>query len=284
MGGKQPANPSSLSPRIRAASCLARLVLFVARSEVSMHDVDKLRVLAHPATERMLRRIPVESRIVAFWRTMIGKKVAMAVTGAVMALFVLAHILGNLKFFAGPDGINAYARFLREVGQPALGYGQVLWVVRIVLLACVVTHVTAAVQLTRMKRAARPIGYAVKRHVAMSWVARIGPPLLLIFVVFHLLHLTGGVVGFRDGEFRDLMVHQNVVAAFSVWPVTVFYIVAMVALYFHLDHGIWSLLQTLGFSTVRNAAALKRLSKVVAILVFLGFISVPVAVMTGWVS
>jgi succinate dehydrogenase / fumarate reductase cytochrome b subunit len=75
-----------------------------------------------------------------------------------------------------------------------------------------------------------------------------------------------------------------VVAAFSVWPVTVFYVVAMVALYFHLDHGIWSLLQTLGFSTVRNAAALKRLSKVVAILVFLGFISVPVAVMTGWVS
>ena len=249
-----------------------------------MHDVDNFRVVAHPATERVLRKIPVESRVVAFWRTMIGKKVAMAVTGAVFALFVVAHILGNLKIFAGPDEINAYARFLREVGQPALGYGQLLWVVRIVLLACVVTHVTAAVQLTRMKRAARPIGYAVKRHVAMSWVARIGPPLLLIFVVFHLLHLTGGVVGFRDGEFRDLMVYQNVVAAFSVWPVTVFYIVAMVALCFHLDHGIWSLLQTLGFSTVRNAAALKRLSKVVAILVFLGFISVPVAVMTGWVS
>ena len=252
-----------------------------------MHDVDKLRVVVHPATERMLRKIPVESRIVAFWRTMIGKKVAMAVTGAVFTLFVLAHILGNLKVFAGPDEINAYARFLREVGSPALGYGQLLWVVRIVLFACVVIHITAAVQLTRMSHAARPIKYAVKRDVETTWATRTmrwGGALLVVFVVFHILHLSQGVVGFEPGQFRYLIVYQNVVAAFSVWPVTVFYIVAMAALCLHLSHGIWSLLQTLGFSTVRNASALKLFSRMVAVVVFLGFISVPVAVMTGWVS
>ena len=252
-----------------------------------MHDVDKFSVVAHPTTERILRRIPVESRIVAFWRTMIGKKVAMAVTGAVFALFVLAHILGNLKVFAGPEEINAYARFLREVGSPALGYGQLLWVVRIVLFACVVIHITAAVQLTRMSHAARPIKYAVKRDLETTLATRTmrwGGALLVIFVVFHLLHLSQGALGFRAGEFRSLMVYQNVLAAFSVWPVTVFYSVAMAALCLHLSHGIWSLLQTLGFSTVRNASALKLFSRAVAVVVFLGFISVPVAVMTGWVS
>ena len=252
-----------------------------------MHDVDKFGVVAHPATERVLRRIPVESRVVAFWRTMIGKKVAMAVTGAVFVLFVLGHVFGNLKIFAGPEEINAYARFLREVGWPELGHGQLLWVMRIVLFACVAIHIAAAVQLTRMSRAARPIGYAVKRDVETTWAARTmrwGGALLAIFLVFHLLHLTGGVVGFREGEFRHLMVYQNVVAAFSIWPVAVLYIVAMAVLCLHLGHGIWSLLQTLGWSTVRNAAGLKLFSRVVAVLVFLGFISVPVAVMTGWVS
>jgi succinate dehydrogenase cytochrome b subunit len=112
----------------------------------------------------------------------------------------------------------------------------------------------------------------------MRW----GGLILAVFVVFHLLHLTGGVVGFEPGQFKHLAVYQNVVAAFSVWPVTLFYIVAMGALCLHLDHGIWSMLQTLGWSTARNAAALKILSRIIAIVVFVGFTSVPVAVMAGW--
>jgi len=106
---------------------------------------------------------------------------------------------------------------------------------------------------------------------------------LAIFIVFHIMHFTLGVVGFKPGQFKDLHVYQNVVAGFSVWPVAAFYIVAMGALCLHLDHGIWSMLQTLGWSTARNTRTLKILSRIVAIVVFAGFVSVPVAVMTGWV-
>jgi succinate dehydrogenase / fumarate reductase cytochrome b subunit len=169
--------------------------------------------------------------------------------------------------------------------MPELGYGQLLWLVRIVLLVSVTLHITAAVQLTRMSRAARPIGYAAKRDIETTWAARTmrwGGVLLLAFVTFHLLHLTGGVVGFGPGQFTHLAVYQNVVAAFAVWPIAVFYIVAMGALCLHLSHGIWSMLQTLGWNTARNEATLKVLSRVIAIVVFLGFASVPVAVLTGW--
>jgi succinate dehydrogenase / fumarate reductase cytochrome b subunit len=107
--------------------------------------------------------------------------------------------------------------------------------------------------------------------------------LLAIFIVVHIAHFTLGAVGFRPGQFKDLHVYENVVAGFSVWPVATFYIVAMGALCLHLDHGIWSILQTLGWSTARNTRTLKIFSRVVAIIVFAGFVSVPVAVMTGWV-
>jgi succinate dehydrogenase / fumarate reductase cytochrome b subunit len=231
------------------------------------------------------RSVAVSHRLTAFWHTMIGKKVVMAVTGIVFIGFVIGHVFGNLKIFEGPDQINAYSGFLREVGMPELGYGQLLWLVRIVLLVSVTLHITAAVQLTRMSRAARPIGYAAKRDIETSWAARTmrwGGVLLVAFIVFHLLHLTGGVVGFGAGQFKHLAVYQNVVAAFAVWPVAVFYIVAMGALCLHLSHGIWSMLQTLGWNTARNEATLKIISRVIAIVVFIGFTSVPVAVMTGW--
>jgi len=106
--------------------------------------------------------------------------------------------------------------------------------------------------------------------------------LLVAFVIFHLLHLTGGVVGFGAGQFKHLAVYQNVVVAFAFWPVTLFYIVAIGALCLHLNHGIWSLLQTLGWSSARNAATLKTLSRAIAIVAFVGFTSVPVAVVAGW--
>src|SRR6202008_3819813 len=96
------------------------------------------------------RNVAVRHRLTAFWHTVIGKKVVMAVTGIVFIGFVIGHVFGNLKIFAGPDQINAYSRFLREVGMPELGYGQLLWLVRIVLLVSVTLHITAAVQLTQM--------------------------------------------------------------------------------------------------------------------------------------
>jgi len=235
--------------------------------------------------ETMTQGVVATNRAMALWRTDIGKKVVMAVTGAVLIGFVLAHMIGNLKIFAGPNEINAYSRFLREVGMPALAYGELLWIFRIVLLTCVILHITAAIQLTLMSRAARPVGYIVKRDRETTFASRMmrwGGVLLAAFIIFHLLHLTGGLVGFEPGQFKHLAAYQNVVAAFAVWPIAIFYIVAMGALCLHLDHGIWSMLQTLGWSNARNQATLKILSRAIAIVVFVGFSFVPVAVMAGW--
>ena len=236
------------------------------------------------ATYPAFRQVAVGNRLTTLWDTVIGKKIVMAITGVILILFVIGHMIGNLKIFAGSNAIDTYARFLREAGTPELSYGQLLWVVRIVLLACVALHITAAVQLTQISRAARPIGYGVKREIETTWAARTmrwGGVLLVAFVIFHLLHLSGGAVGFRSGQFKDLAVYQNVLAAFAVWPVAVFYVVAMGALCLHLSHGIWSMLQTLGWNTARNEAQLRVLSLLIGIVVFVGFASVPVAVMAG---
>ena len=112
----------------------------------------------------------------------------------------------------------------------------------------------------------------------MRW----GGVLLAIFVIFHLLHFTVGAIGFRPGQYHDLAVYQNVIAGFSIWPVSVFYIVAMGALCLHLDHGIWSMLQTFGWNSNKSQKTLRGCSRAVALIVFLGFISIPIAVMVGW--
>jgi succinate dehydrogenase / fumarate reductase cytochrome b subunit len=137
-----------------------------------------------------------------------------------------------------------------------------------------------------MSRAARPHGYETKAPIATAYAGRAmrwSPVILFLFIVYHLLHMTGGVVGFQPGQFRDLSVYHNVVAGFSVWYVSLFYIVAMVSLCLHLDHGVWSLLQTLGWNNARTTSTFRTLSRVVALAVFVGFISVPVAVLAGWV-
>jgi succinate dehydrogenase / fumarate reductase cytochrome b subunit len=235
-----------------------------------------------------VKRVPIaRNPVAAFWQTVIGKKIVMAVTGIVLIGFVLGHVFGNLKIFLGAETINAYSRFLREVGQPELEYGQLLWIIRIVLLVCVVLHIVAAWQLTLLSRSARPVGYGQKKNVETTYSAllmRWGGVVLLAFVIFHLLHLTAGKVGFSEGQFHHLQVYQNVVAAFHNLPVSIFYIVAMAALGFHLDHGIWSMLQTLGFITRKNTKWLRTLSSIIAILVFLGFISVPISVLAGWIQ
>ena len=219
------------------------------------------RQTSEPA--RKSRSVWPSNPAVALWSTMVGKKVAMAVTGIVLVGFVIAHMLGNLKIFLGAEAIDAYAVFLRTMGEPLFPYRALLWGVRIVLLACVALHITAAVQLTRMNWAARPLAYDTKDSIATTYAARTmrwSAVILILFVVYHLLHLTGGVVGWEPGQFRDLSVYHNVVAGFSVWYVSLFYIVAMAALCLHLDHGVWSLLQTLGWNNARTTSKLKTLS------------------------
>jgi succinate dehydrogenase / fumarate reductase cytochrome b subunit len=237
------------------------------------------------APAKRLRGVWPSNPAEVLWATMVGKKVVMAVTGLVLVGFVVAHMLGNLKIFLGPEAIDAYAVFLRTVGEPALPPGAILWTARVVLLACIALHITAAVQLTRMNWAARPQGYDTKRSIATTYAARTmrwSGVILALFIVYHLLHLTVGAVGFESGEFRHLSVYHNVVAGFSVWYVALFYVVAMACLCLHLDHGIWSVLQTLGLNNARTTWALQTLSRGVAFVVFVGFISVPVAVLAGW--
>jgi succinate dehydrogenase / fumarate reductase cytochrome b subunit len=237
------------------------------------------------APVRKVRRVWSSNPAVVLWGTMVGKKIVMAVTGVVLVGFVLAHMLGNLKIFLGAEAIDAYAVFLRTMGEPLFPYSMLLWVARIVLLACVALHITAAVQLTRMNWAARPQGYETKKSIATTYAARTmrwSGVILVLFIVYHLLHLTAGAVGFQSGEFIHLSVYHNVVAGFSVWYVALFYIVAMACLCLHLDHGIWSMLQTLGWNNARITPALQTLSRGLALVVFVGFISVPVAVLAGW--
>jgi succinate dehydrogenase / fumarate reductase cytochrome b subunit len=242
------------------------------------------RVASPPA--RTVARTWPSNPVVALWDTMIGKKMVMAVTGFVLVGFVVGHMLGNLKIFLGADAIDQYAVFLRTMGEPLAPYSGALWAVRIVLLTCVALHITAAVQLTRMSWAARPEHYGVKQSIATTYAAltaRWSGVILIAFIVFHLLHLTAGRVGFRPGEFQHLSVYHNVVAGFSVWYVALFYVVAMAGLCLHLDHGVWSMLQTLGWNDARRTPVLRAVSRGLALVVFLGFISVPVAVLAGWV-
>jgi succinate dehydrogenase / fumarate reductase cytochrome b subunit len=221
---------------------------------------------------------------VALWGTAVGKKIVMAVTGIILVGFVIAHMLGNLKIFLGEEALNTYAVFLRTMGEPLFPYGVLLWTARIVLLTSVVLHIVAAAELTRINWAARPKGYDTKRSIAATYASltmRLSGVILAFFVVYHLLHLTAGIVGYQPGEFHHLSVYKNVVAGFSVWYVSLIYILAMAALCLHLDHGVWSMFQTLGLNNARMTPALRALSRVIALAVFAGFILVPVAVLAG---
>ena len=166
-------------------------------------DARNLNPVADRDVAARTRDAVARNPVLALWRTMIGKKVVMAVTSVVLVAFVIVHMLGNLKIFSGPNEINAYSRFFREVGSPVFSYGQILWLVRIILFISVTLHVIAASQLTRMSWAARPVRYAVKRDIETTFDARLmrwGGALLLAFIIFHLLHLTGGIVGFAPGS------------------------------------------------------------------------------------
>jgi succinate dehydrogenase / fumarate reductase cytochrome b subunit len=211
-----------------------------------------------------------------FYRSTIGKKVIMAITGLVMIGFVIVHMLGNLQVFGGPARINAYSAFLH-------GTGELLWLIRAILLAAVILHIDAALSLTRIAHAARPIAYAEQVPQVSTLASRTmrwGGLLLAAFIVFHILHLTTGTVhpAFTAGD-----VYGNVVSGLRVWPVAMFYIVAMVALGLHLYHGTWSSARTLGVARPSANPLHRRLALVVALVAAVGFALVPVAVLAGWV-
>jgi succinate dehydrogenase / fumarate reductase, cytochrome b subunit len=209
-----------------------------------------------------------------FWGSTIGKKVVMAVTGIVLVGYILAHVTANLLIFAGPAAIDSYAAKLRTL--PML-----LWGVRILLLASVVLHIVAATQLTVRSRAARPMPYHRLEPQTSSAAARTmrwGGVALLLFLVYHILHFTTGQA---HPDFIHLAPYHNVTTAFRVWWVAAIYIAAMLALAMHLYHGTWSMFQTLGIEHPRVNPARRRVATLIAVLVPLGFVAVPVAVLVG---
>ena len=218
------------------------------------------------------------------YRSTIGKKIIMAVTGLILVLFVIGHMAGNLQQFMGPARMNAYAAFLKSTGE-------LLWLVRIGLIVATVLHVVMAWQLTQIKRAARPVGYEERKPQVSTLASRTmrwGGVLLLIFIVFHILHFTTGTVfpvaSRPDAQypaFSHTDVYGNVVSAFRNPFVVAFYVVSMLFLLLHLFHGAWSSMRTLGLSKPSRTPLHRRVSTALALIVWLGFTVIPVAVFLG---
>lgn len=212
--------------------------------------------------------------IARFYDSSIGKKAVMAITGFILFGFLILHMLGNLQVFLGRTVMNHYAETLH--GTPEL-----LWFARIVLLLSVVLHSWAAIQLTAVKAAARPIAYAKPGNVQGSVASRtmmLSGPLIAIFVIGHLLHFTTGTI---HPQFVELHAYENVVTGFSNPIASALYVVAMILVGFHLSHGVWSMFQSLGLNHPRYTPWIKRFAAVFSWVLIAGFISVPISVLAG---
>lgn len=222
-------------------------------------------------------------RVASFYASTVGKKITMAASGIILIAYVIVHMLGNLKVYQGAAHFNAYAEGLRTIGEPFFGRGQLLWILRIILLAAVGVHLLAAYQLTRISRGARRHRYREFDSLAFSYASRTmvwGGIIILAFVIYHLLDLTFGTV---NPDFIPHNVYHNFVASFSRWPVSLAYIAAMIPLGLHLYHGTWSVFQTLGAAHPRYERLRRPLALAIALGVVLGNISFPISVLAGWV-
>lgn len=216
-----------------------------------------------------------------FADTSVGKKILMAITGLVLYGFVIGHMVGNLKVYMGPEAFNHYAEGLRTLGAPLFARGQLLWIARIILLFSVSVHIIAAVKLALRSRRARKIPYKKYDGLEFSYASRTmlwGGLAILAFVIFHLLDLTFGTVNpaFIRGD-----AYHNFVTTFQRVPVALAYILAMIPLGMHLYHGFWSMLQTLGANNPKYNRMRRPFALTLALLITLGNISFPVAVLAG---
>lgn len=212
---------------------------------------------------------------VTFWNTTNGKKAVMAVSGVILSLFVFGHLAGNLQIFLGPEAYDNYSRTLHELPE-------LLWPVRIVLLISVLAHIWSAIELAVIKREARPDRYQVYTSSASTYASRTmywSGPIIAAFVVYHLMQFTFGAGG---TPFDPTDPYGNVVEGFRNPAIAGFYVLAMALLCLHLRHGLWSMFQSLGLNHPRMTPRLKRAAAVIAVLVFLGFSSIPFAVLTGF--
>ena len=225
-------------------------------------------------------------QVLAIPRSSIGRKAIMAVTGLVWIGFVAMHMWGNLHIFQGAESFDHYAEFLREVGYPLFSYGQLLWLLRIVTVTSILLHIWAAYTLYQIARRAHGSNYAVKRVVQANYATRfmrVGGVVIILFLLFHLAQFTW--VALPETALTPRMgPYANVVTAFSNPAIAIVYILAVSALGLHLFHGVWSMFQTLGLNNRNWDGFFRGLAVIVAIVIWVGFISVPVAVMLGIVT
>ena len=220
-------------------------------------------------------------RVYSLYSTSVGKKYTMAVSGAIFVLFVIVHMFGNLKVYLGPEAFNHYAEGLRSFGEPFLGHEWFLWVFRLGLIAFLLIHTVAAWQTSRQSWAARGQKYKKQEKLIFHHASRTmrwGGVALLLFVVYHILHLTTGTL---HPDFVPGDAYHNFVTGFRSPPVVAVYFVAMLALGLHLYHGIWSAFQTMGLDGPRIKKWREPLALGVALVVVLVNLSFPVAVYAG---
>ncbi|MCL5098367.1 MAG: succinate dehydrogenase cytochrome b subunit [Candidatus Omnitrophica bacterium] len=222
--------------------------------------------------------------IKALFQSTIGKKYVMAVTGLLLFGYVILHLLGNLQIYMGPNAINGYGALLHS--RPAL-----LWLARVILLAIFLTHVGTAIALTLENWAARPIAYTIGPSPYTTYASRtmfISGVILFCYIVYHVLHLTVGVVQPGIMDFKDQLgrpsIYRMLVAAFSNPWIALSYMVAMGFLYFHLSHGISSFFQSLGLKNRAYSGLILGFALGAALVIFLGFLSIPLTVLTGLVK
>jgi succinate dehydrogenase / fumarate reductase, cytochrome b subunit len=215
------------------------------------------------------------SRLRLLWDSSVGKKVIMAVTGLIWVAYLITHMLANLLVFQGPARINAYSAFLH-------GTGGALWGARLVLIAALVLHVFAAAQLADRRHEARPVRYAAGRQPHTSTLAsrtiRWGGALILLFLVYHILHFT---IGSAHPSFAEGDPYHNVATGFRNPLVVVLYLIAVAVVGLHLYHGIWSSGRSLGMSPPSPWPLRRNLAFVLALLIWLGFSMIPIAVYAG---
>mgnify|MGYP002778917250 CR=1 FL=1 len=204
----------------------------------------------------------------------------MAVSGIILVLYLIAHMVGNLKAFAGAESFNSYSEWIRTIGAPAVPEQTVLTIVRVVLLAAVFAHMWAAFSLWKQARAARPVPYVTKKRVQQSYASmtlRWGGVIIALFIVYHILDLTTGTVN-PDG---DASPYDRLVASLSNPFVTAFYVLALVLLGLHLRHGLFSAAQTLGQSNRRRERLLNAFATLFAVALIGGFLLIPFSVLFG---
>ena len=211
------------------------------------------------------------------------KKIVMAISGIIMVLFLIAHMIGNLHVFQGAKAFNSYSEWLRTVGEPALPYRTVLTIIEIVLTVSVIAHAWSAIALWRQAKRARPQSYVTKKSVAQTYASRTmrwGGVIVGLFIVYHLLDLTFGVA---NPAGADSTPYGRLVAGFSNPIPTIVYVIALVLLGMHLRHGIWSATQTLGQSNRRRERSVNAFAIVFSTLLIAGYLVIPAAVVFGLV-